>query len=198
MNRLGQDWDDDLAEDSAGIGMFGQTLRFAAALLGGGLLVAWGLSQIAETPNLSPQSAARSPASPPPAASQGGYDQGGYVMSVPAGPKGHFMLAATANGTRVDFLVDTGATSVVLNLEDAQRLGINIHALDFSATIRTANGEIRGAPVSLRELRIGQFYTEQVPALVISAPLEISLLGMSLLSRFESFEVQRDRLILRW
>ena len=198
MNRLGQDWDEDSADDSAGSGLLGQTLRYAAILLGVGLLISWGLSRVPELPKLPLQAGADSRAAPRPAASQEGYDQGGYEMSVPAEANGHFMLAAMANGTEVDFLVDTGASSVILNLEDAQRLGINVHVLDFSATIRTANGEIRGAPVILRELRVGRFHTDQVPALVISAPLDVSLLGMSFLSRFKSFEMQENRLILRW
>ena len=198
MNHLGQDWDDDPADVSAGSGVVGQTLRYAALLLGVGLLISWGFSRVPDLPKLPLQAGANSRAVQQPPASIPPASQGSYEMSVPAGANGHFMLAATANGTQVDFLVDTGASSIILNLEDAERLGINVHVLDFSATIRTANGEIRGAPVVLRELRVGQFRTEQVPALVISAPLDISLLGMSFLSRFKSFEMQGDRLILRW
>ncbi len=203
MNRLGQDWDEDHwdedpADDSAGSGLLGQTLRYAAILLGVGLLISWGLSRVPEMPKLPLQAGANSRAAQRPPAPLPAASQGGYEISVPAGANGHFMLAAMANGTQVDFLVDTGASSVILNLEDAERLGINVHILDFSAAIRTANGEIRGAPVVLRELRVGQFHTDQVPALVISAPLDVSLLGMSFLSRFKSFEMQGNRLILRW
>ncbi len=108
------------------------------------------------------------------------------------------MLAAMANGSQMDSMVDTGASSVILNLEDAQRLGVNVHVLDFSAAIRIANGKIRGAPVILRELRVGQFHMDQVPVIAISAPLGVSLLSESFLSRFESFEMQGNRLILRW
>ncbi len=195
MNRLGQDWDEDPADDSAGSGVLGQTLRYAAILLGVGLLISWGLSRVPELPKLSPQAGANSrpaqrPPAPLPAARQRGYDRGGYEMSVLAGANGHFMLAAMANGSQMDSMVDTGASSAILNPEDAQRRGVNVHVLDFSEAIRTANGKIRDAPVTLRELRVGQFHMDQVPVIVISAPLGVSLLSESFLSGFESFEMQ--------
>ncbi len=50
----------------------------------------------------------------------------------------------------------------------------------------------------LPELRIGDLEIEDVRSSVIRAPLSTSLLGMTFLSRLESFEVRDEGLILRW
>jgi aspartyl protease family protein len=98
----------------------------------------------------------------------------------------------------VDFLVDTGASHVVLSLEDARRLGFTPDHLRFTQKFQSANGTVRAAPVALRELRIGQLRLFDLEASVNGGPLPISLLGMSFLQRLSSYEVARGRLILRW
>src|SRR6266852_3374324 len=68
---------------------------------------------------------------------------------------GHFLLAAAVNGSAVRFLVDTGASYVTLTPEDARAAGIRTGDLRFSGRAATANGEVRVAPVVLREIRLG-------------------------------------------
>ncbi len=119
-----------------------------------------------------------------------------YVVE--AGPHGHFSIEAEINGVPVTFLVDTGATEIVLTLADARRLGFDPQRLEFSQRFRTANGDVRGAPVRLRELRIGQFSLYDLDASVNSAPLPVSLLGMSFLDRLHGYRVEDRRLILEW
>ena len=63
-------------------------------------------------------------------------------------------------------MVDTGATVVALNLVDADKLGIDPRARDFSETHQTANGLVRVAPVTLDELRIGDIRLRHVDAVV--------------------------------
>jgi aspartyl protease family protein len=115
-----------------------------------------------------------------------------------AGTGGHFVLEAMVNGAPIRFLVDTGASNVVLDPEDAERAGLRASRLRFTQTFHTANGNVRGAPVTLRELRIGQFSLYDLDASVNEVSLGISLLGMAFLSRLDSYEVRGDRLILRW
>ena len=52
--------------------------------------------------------------------------------------------------------------------------------------------------MTLRELRIGQFSQSGVEAVVNAAPMPVSLLGMSFLSRLEGWEAKGDRLKLYW
>jgi clan AA aspartic protease (TIGR02281 family) len=119
-----------------------------------------------------------------------------YVIEAGAG--GHFLVEAVVNGAPVTFLVDTGASDIVLTMADAERLGFRPENLRFTQRFASANGEVRGAPVVLRELRIGQFSVFDMPASVNEAPLRVSLLGMSFLKRLHCYGVEDGRLILRW
>ena len=108
------------------------------------------------------------------------------------------MVDATVNGEVLRFLVDTGASSIFLTPQDAERIGFTAPRLTFSERYDTANGEIRAAPVTLRSLRIGQLEFYDLPASVGEAPGSVSLLGMSFLKRFDSYQVRGDTLILAW
>lgn len=125
-------------------------------------------------------------------------DEGDLEYVVAAGPNGHYLIEALVNGTPVTFLIDTGASDVVLTLDDARRIGLEPRTLAFTQRFATANGEVRGAPVVLREIRIGQFRLFDVTASVNEAPLGVSLLGMSFLEQLSGYQVERGRLILRW
>jgi aspartyl protease family protein len=123
------------------------------------------------------------------------YDQGARV-EVPRARDGHFYLTLDVNGAPVNFVVDTGASDVVLTLEDARRAGIDPDTLRYVAVAMTANGQVPIAPVRLDELKLGDFTDRNVRASVSGGELFQSLLGMSYLSRFERLEIARDRLIL--
>jgi aspartyl protease family protein len=114
-----------------------------------------------------------------------------------AGTDGHFHVEALVDGTRLRLLVDTGASQVVLSPSDARRLGIDTAGLDFRHVSETANGPVSGAPVTLREVAVGNVRLADVAASVNGAEMSESLLGMTFLSRLSGFEVSGDRLTLR-
>ena len=132
------------------------------------------------------------------AGDNGDGDGGDLEQVVRAGSNGHFLVEAVVNGVPVDFMIDTGASHVVLTLDDAERIGFTGNNLRFTQEFESANGTVRAAPVELRELRIGQLQLFDLEASVNGGPLPISLLGMSFLQRLRSYEVARDRLVLRW
>lgn len=109
---------------------------------------------------------------------------------------GHFRVDAEVNGAPVTFLVDTGASDVVLSREDAIRAGLHPDDLRFTGRAETANGMVRMAPVRLEELAFGGLQAADVPAAVSEGELFSSLLGMSYLRRFKRVTVEGDRLIL--
>ena len=117
-------------------------------------------------------------------------------VEVPKSRDNHFRLTLQINGVDVDFLVDTGASQVVLNQEDAARIGLNPDTLNYSGIAQTANGEVATAPVRLDRVELGEIKDIRVIASVNSGQMESSLLGMSYLSRFKSIEIHRDILIL--
>lgn len=111
---------------------------------------------------------------------------------------GHFYLEVQVNGARIPFLVDTGATSVMLTKEAARRARITPKRSDYTMKAQTANGTVRMAPVTLRDMRVGAFRATNVAGAVNSADSGISLLGMSFLRRLSRYEVKDDELILYW
>lgn len=119
------------------------------------------------------------------------------VVELRAGAAGHFVVTASVNGQPVDFLIDTGASDIVLSPADAARLGWLPENLRFTRQYTTANGIGRGAPVRLDSLAVGPIAYSNLPASVNEAPMAESLLGMAFLRRLESYEVRRDVMILR-
>jgi aspartyl protease family protein len=114
-----------------------------------------------------------------------------------ANERGHVVFDAAVNGTPVRMLVDTGASLVTLTPADALAGGINPASLAFSGHVQTANGTARMAPVTLREIRIGQLSIYDVPAAVLEH-LNVSLLGMSFLSRLQGYEMRDGKLTISW
>jgi aspartyl protease family protein len=110
---------------------------------------------------------------------------------------GHFHVEARVDGTRVDFLVDTGASGIVLSPADASRLGFDPAQLDYNVWTSTANGEGRAARVTLGAIEIGQIRRTDMPALVNQADMGGSLLGMKFLDSLGGFTVEGDKLVLR-
>jgi aspartyl protease family protein len=115
-----------------------------------------------------------------------------------ASQNGHFTLEAAIDGTPIDFMVDTGATTVVLSPQDASRVGLDPDGLDYNAVFETGNGRTSVALVTLDRLTIGALDLYDVPAAVITKPMSMSLLGMSALEQLEGYEVDGDQMILRW
>jgi aspartyl protease family protein len=122
--------------------------------------------------------------------------EGGGRIELPRAPDGHFHLTLAVAGTPVRFLVDTGATSVVLSDRDAERLGIDRRTLAFTGLARTANGTIRTARVTLRDVTLGELAFGDIGASVGDGPLDVSLLGMEFLDRFARVEIAGNRMIL--
>ena len=120
----------------------------------------------------------------------------GNRIEVPVGNDGHYHLTAQVNDVSIRFVIDTGASSIALGPRDAERVGIDLDNLAYIGEARTANGIVETAPVRLDTLTIGDIRDENVPAMVLRADLEQSLMGMSYLSRFARVSIEANRLIL--
>lgn len=108
-----------------------------------------------------------------------------------------FHVKAMVGGTPIYFLVDTGASDVLLSQADARRLGIDPATLSYTQLYRTASGTARGAAVTLPEIDIGTIRVSDVTASVSEGDGDGSLLGMSFLGRLSSYEVNGDTLTMR-
>ena len=109
---------------------------------------------------------------------------------------GHFHALVEINGQEIHFLVDTGATNLVLSQRDARTAGFDTDDLNFIIRTQTANGETMSAPVRIDRVELAQFSDRDVPATVNGGDLDVSLLGMSYLDRFDGFSVEGDRMFL--
>ena len=78
------------------------------------------------------------------------------------------------------------------------RRGYAVYQLDYAGRAKAANGTVRLAAVVLDEIAIGDIVVKNVPAAVIEEPVDVSLLGLSFLSRLDGFEVKDGLIILRW
>ncbi|MCH7711072.1 MAG: TIGR02281 family clan AA aspartic protease [Proteobacteria bacterium] len=123
-------------------------------------------------------------------------ETGPGTVAIRARAGGHFQVEAMVDGVAIRFLVDTGASEVVLRPADARRLGFDLDRLRFSRIYQTANGTVRGAPVTLGEVTVGPIRLANVAASVNGAPMNQSLLGMSFLNRLSGYEVRGDVLTL--
>lgn len=116
-----------------------------------------------------------------------------------ADPNGHYSVAAAANGAPLRFLVDTGATLVVLTPQDARAAGIELEELKYDHTAYTGNGPVRIALVTLREIRIADLAVQRVPAAVAeNGKQKQSVLGMSFLARLKNFAIGDGTLTIEW
>ncbi|APX69121.1 TIGR02281 family clan AA aspartic protease [Brucella sp. 6810] len=122
---------------------------------------------------------------------------GTLTVTLAKSANGHFEVNGRVNGARVHFLVDTGASSVVLSQEDAERAGIDTASLNYSVPIMTANGQARAASITIATLQIGDIERHNVRAMVTKEGLMTgSLLGMNFLQTLGGFTVRGDQLIL--
>lgn len=122
----------------------------------------------------------------------------GDTLELRRGRDGHFHAELAVDGRPVRFLVDTGASDLVLSLRDATAIGVDVEALDFSGRAQTANGTVRTAAVRLGTVRLGDMVLRDVPARVNEGELDVSLLGMAYLGRFARIEIIGDRMVLHW
>ena len=120
------------------------------------------------------------------------------LTEIKGGQSGHFFVNAMINSQQIATLVDTGASVVALSYEDAERVGLHPHSLDFNVPVATANGMAKAAHAQLSKVEIDNVRVNDVDALVMpQGALSGTLLGMSFLSRLSSFKSENGTLTLK-
>jgi aspartyl protease family protein len=118
-------------------------------------------------------------------------------FSIPRDARGHFATEAHIDGQRVAFMVDTGASVVALNESSAARVGLRPMPSQYTATVTTANGSLKGAPVRLAMIDVGGLVVRDVDAMVLpDDALSENLLGLSFLSKLKRFEYANGQMAL--
>lgn len=117
-------------------------------------------------------------------------------IEVPRAQDGHYYLTLQVNDKPIEFLVDTGASEMVLTAADAERAGLQLDDLIYSGRALTANGEVRTARVKLDSVELGDVLDQGVTAWVNEGEMEQSLLGMGYLRRWNRIEISDNALVL--
>ncbi len=170
----------------------GRPLAVALVLM---VLAVKGFETLRKTPQPSsngsaPAEAALVRASPGPAF-------GGSRMTLDGDRAGQFQTDVVVDGASLRMLVDTGASSVALTAEDAERAGIHPFPSEYTQPVSTANGVVMAARTELREVSLGQIHVRDVASIVLPRGAgRVSLLGMTFLKRLSGFQVLDNRLVL--
>lgn len=112
-------------------------------------------------------------------------------LGVARGEGGHYWVAGAIGGQSVQFLVDTGATTVALSESQARRLGVDYRGGGRPVRVSTANGTTQGWQVKLERVKVGVLEVLGVEAVVLQGDSpSTALLGMSFLNRVRWREEQ--------
>ena len=170
-------------------------MRFFVVFAALALAIAGLLTRLADRAGRSPTAEVASVAMAAPAAPATSSNY--RSISIARDGRGHFQVDARVDGRRIDFMVDTGASTIALTAKDARKLGIHPSQSEYSVNVRTANGTVRAAPTTLSRVEVGGLVVRDVRALVVpDNALSENLLGMSFLSRLKRFEYAKGKLVL--
>jgi aspartyl protease family protein len=123
-----------------------------------------------------------------------GAGAGGNRIVLTAGSGGHFFTLGQVNGKSVQMVVDTGATTVAISMNEAQRMGIDFKSGQM-IRMSTANGVIPGWLIKLNSVRVGEVSVHGVDAIVSSGSMPYVLLGNSFLTHFQMTRAN-DQMVL--
>jgi aspartyl protease family protein len=109
---------------------------------------------------------------------------------------GHYYLNVKIKNNEVRFMIDTGASDMVIDEKIALKLGYDLRNINYNKIFQTANGQSYGASISFDEVDVSGIKFYNVQASITNSDLVIPLLGMSFLQKFYKYEFFRDKLIL--
>ena len=118
------------------------------------------------------------------------------TTELPRAADGHFYADAQLNGSRIGFLVDTGASVVALTGADARAAGLAWSQADVGPVAQGASGPVEGVHVTLDSVTLGGHEARNVAAVIVPEGLPVSLLGQSFLSTIHPVRIEQDRMVL--
>jgi aspartyl protease family protein len=125
-------------------------------------------------------------------------ETGPHEMVISEDESGGYHVYGVVDGQQVRFLIDTGASDIVLSPADARRLGMDFSTLTFDHVYESANGIGHGATAEVSDLSVGDVHFANVRVVINGAEMSSSLLGMAFLKRLKSYSFSGGKLILKW
>ena len=118
----------------------------------------------------------------------------GKRITLVADSRGHFVNNGTINGQVMQYMVDTGASTVAIGRPDADRMGLK-YLSGQPVRVGTANGVAQGWRMKLDSVRVGDVEVFGVDAIITSQPMPYVLLGNSFLTEFQMTRIN-DQMVL--
>ena len=119
----------------------------------------------------------------------------GRTVTIAPDSTGTYRVGGNINGYQVSFVVDTGATLVSMNRNEARRMGIQYQLDGDAAVSETASGQGRIYVIDLKKVSVGDIELSDVKAAVHDSDFpKVVLLGNSFLSRVK---IQQDGRLLQ-
>lgn len=115
---------------------------------------------------------------------------------------GVYKIPCKLNGVPMTFILDTGASNVVISITEASFMLKNgyLKEADFIGIekYKIANGEFaEGTKVMLKSIQIGHLFLYNVEASILHSRNSPLLLGLSLLERLGNIEIDNERALLK-
>lgn len=111
---------------------------------------------------------------------------------IPRSRDGHYYVRGAINGHPVDFMVDTGASTVSINRDIAQKADL---PRGMPANFMTANGAVMGEIVSRQTIEAGGIVLEDL-SVGVGVQGDIALLGQNFLRKVDVLQSD-DKMVLR-
>ena len=108
---------------------------------------------------------------------------------------GHFLTVAEVNKEPIRFLVDTGADTVALTMEDARRAHVDFDPDRFEIIGKGAAGDVRGQQVRIADIVLDGKRATDVRAVVLEDS-DVSLLGQTYLRHIDTVKISDDMMTL--
>ena len=118
----------------------------------------------------------------------------GKRVVLTADSRGHFVNSGTINGRVMQYVVDTGASTIAIGRSDADRMGLNYQGAE-PVRMNTANGVAQGWRIKLDSVRLGDVEVLGVEAIITPQPMPYVLLGNSFLTQFQMTRIN-DQMVL--
>ena len=113
-----------------------------------------------------------------------------------ADSRGHFVNTGTINGRVMQYMVDTGASTIAIGRNDADRMVLNYRNGE-PVRMNTANGVAQGWRMRLDSVRVGDVELRGVDAIITPQTTPYVLLGNSFLREFEMSRNGDEMMLLK-
>lgn len=121
----------------------------------------------------------------------------GETLRIPMSDDGHFWVRAQVNGVEQRFLIDSGATTIVLSAAAMNAAGIKPDEDSFASMVQTANGMVAAKRIRVDRLIVGPITRDGLAAITAPEFGDVNVLGMNFLSTLSGWGVERRTLILK-